>query len=55
MQMPYYDNMRKELKDAEIINALKQAAIDYENGEIAEVRNLLADIVLSIDEFNKEA
>lgn len=40
-----------ELKDKKIISALRKAANDYENGEIAEVRDLLADIVNAIDEF----
>ena len=41
-----------ELQDKKIIKALTQAAKDYENGEIAEVRDLLADIVNAIDEFD---
>jgi hypothetical protein len=40
-----------ELKDEKIAKALRQAAQDYENGAIAEVRDLLADIVNAIDEF----
>lgn len=40
-----------ELQDEKIIAALKKAAEDYENGEICEVRDLLADIVNAIDEF----
>lgn len=40
-----------ELKDKKIVKALKQAAEDYENGEIAEVRDLLVDIVNAIDEW----
>ena len=40
-----------ELKDRKIAAALKQAAEDYENGEIAEVRDLLVDIVNAIDEW----
>ena len=42
-----------ELQDEKIIVALKQAADDYENGEIAEVRDLLIEIVKAIDEFDK--
>lgn len=49
--MRFYNEKTKELKDAKIVEALQQAAIDYENGEIAEVRDLLADIVRNIDEF----
>lgn len=40
-----------ELKDKKIVKALRQAATDYENGEIAEVRDLLAEIVGAIDDF----
>lgn len=40
-----------ELKDKEIVVALRKAAGDYENGEIVEVRNLLAEIIHNIDEF----
>ena len=39
------------LKDKKIPAALKQAAKDYENGEIAEVRDLLLEIVAAIDEW----
>lgn len=41
-----------ELKDKEIVKALQQAVVDYENSEIAEVRDLLVDIVQAIDEFD---
>lgn len=40
-----------ELCDSKILAALRQAAKDYENGEIAEVRDLLAEIVAAIDIF----
>lgn len=39
------------LKDKKIAAALEQAAKDYENGEIAEVRDLLLEIVVAIDEW----
>ena len=39
------------LKDKKIAAALRQAAKDYENGEIAEVRDLLLEIVAAIDEW----
>lgn len=42
---------RGELQDVEIINALKEAVCDYEDGAIAEVRDLLAEIVIAIDEW----
>lgn len=45
----YFCNGR--LKDQKIVCALKQAAKDYENGEIAEVRDLLLEIVAAIDEW----
>ena len=41
-----------ELKDKKIVAALQQAAKNYENGEIIEVRDLLAEIVYAIDEFS---
>lgn len=41
----------KELKDDKILKALKQAAKDYEDGSISEVRDVLADIVDAIDDF----
>ena len=40
-----------ELNDDKIIKALTQAAKDYEDGAISEVRDVLADIVEAIDEF----
>ena len=40
-----------ELKDKKIAAALRQAANDYENGEIAEVRDLLLEIAAAIDEW----
>lgn len=41
-----------KLQDIEIINALKEAVYDYENGAILEVRDVLIDIVKAIDEWN---
>lgn len=49
MESKFYK--KGELKDKEIVAALKQAAVDYENGEIAEVRDLLVDIVNGIDNW----
>ena len=40
-----------ELEDKKIVDALRKAADDYENGEIIEVRDLLQDIVDAINEF----
>lgn len=49
--MKYYDEKKQMLKDKKIIAALKKAADDYENGEIAEVQETLTDIVLAIANF----
>ena len=40
-----------KLEDKRIIASLRQAANDYENGELIEVRELLLDIINAIDEF----
>ena len=40
------------LKDVEIINALKEAVYDYEDGAILEVRDVLEEIVKAINEYN---
>lgn len=50
--MTFFKN--HELLDEEIIKALKRAPNDYENGAIIEVRDVLYDIVQSIDEFSHE-
>ena len=39
------------LKDEKIIAALRRAANDYENGEIAEVYDLLLEIAAAIEEW----
>lgn len=41
------------LEDAKIVAALKQAATQYENGEIVEVYDTLIDIVSAIDDYDK--
>lgn len=43
-----------ELKDKKIVAALKQAAKDYENGEIIEVHDLLLEIAAAIEEWEEE-
>lgn len=43
-----------KLNDKEIVKALRQAANDYENGEIIEVRDTLLDIINAIDDFCDE-
>lgn len=40
-----------KLKDKKIVAALKRSAKDYENGEIAEVRDLLLEIAAAINEW----
>lgn len=42
-----------ELKDEKIVAALKRAANDYENGEIAEVHDLLLEIAAAIEEWEE--
>ena len=43
-----------ELKDKKILEALKKLPEQYENGEIAEVRDVMEEIVFAIDEFESE-
>ena len=50
--MRFYKN--GELEDKEIVSALRQAAEQYENGELIEVRDLLQEIVDAIDEFESD-
>mgnify|MGYP004663839935 CR=1 FL=1 len=50
MNMRFFKN--GELQDKKIIEALKKAAVWYEDGSIAEVRDLLVDIVNAFDEFD---
>ena len=42
-----------ELQDLAIIDTLHQAAFDWENGEIAEVKDTLLDIISAIREFER--
>lgn len=49
--MPNKFFVKGELKDQKIIAALKRAADDYENGEIAEVHDLLLEIAAAIEEW----
>lgn len=46
--MKYFKN---ELKDKEIVAALRKCADQYENGEILEVANELFDILSAIEEW----
>ena len=43
-----------ELLDQKIIDTLHQAAFDWENGEIAEVKDTLLDILAAIREFERK-
>lgn len=52
MNSPFYK--KGGLKDKKIIEALKQAVVQYENGEIDEVRDTLFDIVDAINDFEKD-
>lgn len=49
----FYKNGK--LKDTEIVLALTNAANDYENGCLIEVRDLLSDIVQAIDNFTEDS
>ena len=51
MEDRFFNEDTGELNDAEIIKALRQAADDYENGEVDEVRDWLIDIVNAIESF----
>ena len=51
MKSKFYAN--GELKDKEIVEALAEAKETYENGKIIETRDLIAAIVKSIDQFEK--
>ena len=44
-----------QLKDEKIVTTLKLAARDYQNGEIAEVRDTLLEIVAAVDEWEDSA
>lgn len=41
------------LQDKQIIAALHQAAEDYENGEIIEVKDMLIEIINAITDFEQ--
>ena len=43
-----------ELQDKKIVAALHQAAQDYENGELVEVKDLLIEIINAITDFEQE-
>ena len=43
-----------ELQDQQIVDTLHQAAFDWENGEIAEVKDTLLDIISAIRRFERK-
>lgn len=52
MEDRFFNEDTGELNDTEIIKALRQAADDYENGEIEEVHDLLIEITNAIETFS---
>ena len=48
--MKFYD---KELKDKDIVEALKKCIEDYQDGAILDVKYTFEDIIKAIDEFEK--
>lgn len=52
MEEKFYNEETGELNDAEIVKTLRQAADDYENGEVEEVRDVLIEIINAIEDFD---
>lgn len=52
MENKFYS--KGELKDKKILEVLKKLPEQYENGEIAEVRDVMEEIVFAIDEFEND-
>lgn len=50
----YYNAKTKELDDKKILEKLKQLPAMYENGEIAEVKDEMIDLVNSLQEFEDD-
>lgn len=50
----YYNSYTKELDDKGIIKAIKIASDFYKRGSIVEARDIMADIVRAINQFDKE-
>lgn len=48
----FFDRKKRELNDVLIASSLRKAADDYENGEIAEVQDVLIDIINAINSFD---
>ena len=51
MENKFYS--KGELKDKKILEVLKKLPEQYENGEIAEVRDVMEEIIFAIDEFER--
>lgn len=52
MEDRFFNEDTGELNDTEIIKALRQAADDYEDGEVSEVHDLLIEITNAIENFS---
>ena len=52
--LKYYNSHKKELDDIGIIKAIKIAGDYYKRGCIIEARDILADVVNAINQFDKE-
>jgi len=50
-KITFYDAQKNELNDKKIIETIKRAAEDYENGEIVETASTLQKIVNELKEF----
>ena len=49
----FYDLKKKDLNDADILEGLKEAIEDYNNGAILECRDTLFRIVRAISEYER--
>ena len=54
MSTTYYNAKTKELDDKSILEKLKKLPEMYENGEIAEVKDEMTDLVNSLQEFEDD-
>lgn len=52
--MKYYNRKTKKLNDELIVSSLRKAAKDYKMGEIIDVKNVLLDIVIAIDNYTDD-
>ena len=51
---PYYNKKKRELNDKAIIKAFDEAKELYDNGELLGTKELLLNIINSIDLFTEE-